>query len=89
MAVADRLVTTITEVTPVIERIMRLTISHTLGIISLVSLYAPTGVSQFSVKEAFYAKLEMVVDSCPGGDNLIVLYDFNATTGTDRDGYQS
>ena len=31
----------------------------------------------------------MVVDSCPKGDTLIVLGDFNATTGTDRDDYQS
>ena len=89
VAVADRLVPMITEVTPVNERIMRLRISHTLGVISLVSVYAPTGVSEFSVKEAFYAQLQMVVDSCPKGDTLIVLGDFNATTGTDRDGYQS
>ena len=53
------------------------------------SVYAPTGVSEFSVKEAFYAQLQTVVDSCPKGDTLIVLGDFNATTGTDRDGCQS
>ena len=41
------------------------------------------------MKEAFYAQLQMVMESCPKGDNLIVLRDFNATTGTDRDGYQS
>ena len=55
----------------------------------LWSVYAPTGVSEFSVKKAFYAQLQMVVDSCPKGDTLIVLGDFNATTGTDRDGYES
>ena len=89
MAVADRLVPMNTEVTPVNERIMRLRITHTLGVISLVSVYAPTVVTEFFVKEAFYAQLQMVVDSCPKGDTLIVLGDFNATTGTDRDGYQS
>ena len=52
-----RLVPMITEVTPVNERIMRLRNSHTLGVISLVSVYAPTGVSEFSVEEAFYAQL--------------------------------
>ena len=46
---------------------MRLRISHTLGVISLVSVYAPTGVSEFSVKEAFYAQLQTVVNSCPKG----------------------
>ena len=49
----------------------------------------PTGVSEFSVKEAFYAQLQKVVDTCPKGDTLIVLGDFNANTGTDRDGYES
>ena len=31
----------------------------------------------------------MVMDSSLKGDNFIVLGDFNATRGTDRDGYQS
>ena len=73
MAVADRLVLMITEATPVSKRIMRLRITHTSGVISLVSLYAPTGVSEFSVKEALYAQLQLVVDSCSEGDTLIVL----------------
>ena len=42
-------------VTPLNERIMRLIITNTLGVISPVSVYAPTGVSESSVKEAFYA----------------------------------
>ena len=84
MAVADRLLPMITEVTPVNMRIMTLRISHILGVISLVSVYVPTGVSEFSVKEAFYAQLQTVVDSCRYLDTLIVLGDFNATTGTDR-----
>ena len=50
----------ITEVTHVNERIMRLRNTHTLGVISLDSVYAPTGVSEFSVKKAFYAQLQMV-----------------------------
>ena len=61
VAVADRLVPMITEVTPVNKRIMRLRISNNLGVISLVSVYAPTGVSKSSVKVAFYAQLQMVV----------------------------
>ena len=89
MAVAYRLVPMITKVTPVNERITRLRITHTLGVISLVSVYTPTGVSEFSVKEAFYAKLQMVVNSCLKGNTLIVLGDFNATTDTDGDDYES
>ena len=39
VAVADRLVPPVTEVTPVNERILRLRIKHTLGVVSLVSVY--------------------------------------------------
>ena len=37
----------------------------------------------------FYAKLESVLDQCPSGDTLLVLGDFNAVTGTLRDGYEA
>ena len=40
------------------------------------------------MKDAFYATLESVVDQCPRRDTLLVLGDFNASTGTDRDGYK-
>ena len=43
--------------------------------------------SESSEKKAFYAQLQIVVDLCPEGDNLIVLGDLNATSGTGRDGY--
>ena len=65
MAVANRLDPMINDVTPVNEGIMRLRITDTLGVIFLVSVYASTGVSESSVKEAFYAQLQMVVDWCP------------------------
>ena len=54
MVVTDRLVP-ITGVTPINERIVRLRITHILGVISLVYVYAPTGVNEFSVTEEFYA----------------------------------
>ena len=89
VAVANRVAKQVREVTPVCERIMRLRLAHTLGMISIVAVYAPTGVSDVSTKEAFYAKLHAVVDTIPKSDTLIVLGDFNATTGTSRDGYES
>ena len=42
VAVADRLGPVVTEVTPVNERIVRLRTSHTLCVVYLVSVYAPT-----------------------------------------------
>ena len=41
------------------------------------------------MKDAFYATLKSVVDKCPRRDTLLVLGDFNASTGTDRDGYET
>ena len=40
-------------------------IHHSLGVISLVSVYAPTEASDLTVKDAFYAILESEVDQCP------------------------
>ena len=89
IAVSRRLVSLVTEVTPVNERIMRLRIRHSLGVISVVSVYAPTEMSDAVDKDSFYSQLESVLDQCPRGDTLLVLGDFNASTGTDRDGYET
>ena len=86
---SNKLTPMIIEVTPVNERIIGLRICYSLGVISLVSVYAPTEASDLTVKDAFYATLESVVDQCPRRDTLIVLGDFNASTGTNRDGYET
>ena len=54
---SNKLTPMIIEVTPVNERIMRLRISPSFGVISLVSVYAPTVASDLTVKDAFYATL--------------------------------
>ena len=55
----------IIEVTLVNECVMRLRICHSFSVISLVSVYALTEASDLTVKDAFYATLESVVDQCP------------------------
>ena len=62
---SNKLTSMIIEVTPVKECIMRQRIRHALGVISLVSAYAPTEVSDLTMKDAFYATLASVVDQCP------------------------
>ena len=79
----------IIEVTPVNKRVMRLRIRHFLGVVPLVSVYALTEASDLTMKDAFYATLESLVDQCPRRDTLLVLGDFNASTGTNRDGYET
>ena len=85
----NKLIPMVIEVTPVNERIMRRTICHSLGVISLVSVYALTEVSDLTMWDTFYAMLESVVDQCPRRETLLVLGDFNVSTGTDRDGYET
>ena len=65
MAVSNKLTPMIIEVTPVNEHIMRLRIHHSLGVVSLVSVYALTEASDLTMKDAFDAVLEFVVDHCP------------------------
>ena len=89
IAVSDRVASQIKEVTPVSERTMRLRLAHSLGVVSFVAVYAPTGESELSKKDAFYAELESVMDAAPKRDTKIVLGDFNAVTGTSRDGYEA
>ena len=88
VAVANWLVPMIMQVTPVDERMMRLRIKHSLGAISLVVVYAPTEMANRDTKEAFYVSLQSEVGRCPSRDTLLVVGDFNATTGTDRTGYE-
>ena len=65
VAVSNKLTPMIIEVTPVNERITRLRIRHSLDVIYLVSIYAPTEASDLTVKFALIATLESVVDQCP------------------------
>ena len=64
-------------------------VQHSLGVISLVSVYALTEASDLTVKDAFFATLKSVVDHCPKRDTLLFLGGFNASTGTDRVGYET
>lgn len=89
LAVANYLVPLVSQVTLINERIMRLRIAHTMGVLSVLAVYAPTGVSDDSVKEAFYAQLSSVWDTVPSCDSKVILGDFNASTGVSMDGYES
>ena len=62
---SNKLTPMIIEVTPVNEQIMRQRIRNSLGFISLVSVHAPNEASDLTMKDAFYATLESVVDQCP------------------------
>ena len=58
VAVSKKLISMIIDVTPVNERIMRQRIHHSMGVISLFSVYAPTEASDLTVKDTFYTALK-------------------------------
>ena len=89
VAVSNMLTPMIIEVTAVNKHGMTLRIRHSLGVISLVSVYAPTEASDLTMKDAFYVTLESVVGQCTKRDTLPILGVFNASIGTDRDGYET
>ena len=66
VAVSNKLTPMIIEVTPVNECMMRQRICHSFGGVSLVSVFTPTEASDLTVKDAFYATIESVVDQCLG-----------------------
>ena len=65
VAVSNKLIPMGIEVTLVNERFLRRRIRHSLGVVSLVYIFAPNEVSDLPVKDAFYAALESVVYQCP------------------------
>ena len=77
-AVSNKLTPMIIEVSPLNKRIMRLRIQHSLGVISLVSILAPTEASDLTMKETFYAVLESGVGRCLRRNTLLVLEDLIA-----------
>ena len=64
VAVSKKRIPMVIEVTTVNGRIMRRRIHHSLGVVSLVSVHAPTEVSDLTVKDSLYAMLKAVVDQC-------------------------
>ena len=55
VAVSNKLTSMTIEVIRANECIMRQRIHHSLGVVSLVSVYAPTEASYLTVNDAFYA----------------------------------
>ena len=64
IGVSRRLQPSVVEVTPVDERIMQLRLKHSLGVMSVVAVYASTEVCETEEK-MFYAKFYSVLDLCP------------------------
>ena len=51
---------------------------------TLISAYAPTMTSLDDTKDKFYEDLELLLNSVPQEDKLLVFGDFNGRVGTDH-----
>jgi len=73
---------------PISDRLLCARLKHKHGYMSVVVAYAPTDSSPDSSKDDFYHQLESLTTTFPPHDKVIVLGDFNAVSGTDRQGYE-
>ena len=66
-------------------RILALQASIAEGPVQLVCLYTPTPQSPAEVKDQFYESLDTVVNMVISAEHIILLGDFNAKVGADRE----
>ena len=70
------------------SRLLTARLTHRKGHLSVVVAYAPTEKASDEDKDLFFDQLESAINCVPRHDQLILLGDFNAFTGTDRAGFE-
>jgi len=73
---------------PISPRLLLARLAHRHGHLSILVVYAPTEDSLDTVKDQFYDQLQSVVNSIPHHDQLVLIRDFNAVSGTDQTGFE-
>ena len=68
--------------TSVSDRILQARIAHRHGQLTVLVVYAPTEMASDSIKDSFYNELSTIIQSTSPHDNLIVLGDLSAVTGS-------
>ena len=63
--------------TPINERLLRARFRHVTGFLSFSVVYAPTENADTSVKEQFYADLEVAIVQCGKNDLKMILGDWH------------
>ena len=75
--------------TPISDRLLQARFIHQHGKLTVIVAYAPTEDSSDHDKDNFYNQLQSAVLSTPPHDQLIVLGDLNAVSGTTRQGFEN
>ena len=71
------------------ERLLTFRLYTSDGPIFLISAYAPALTSTTEAKDEFYSNLNIVIKNIPNNEQLVLLGDFNARVGADRDSWPS
>lgn len=71
------------------ERLLTLLLNTTAGLLTLVSVYAPTLSATPDIKDVFYDQLTATISNIPNKEQLILLGDFNARVGADKGSWPS
>ena len=71
------------------ERLLFAKFKHRFGSLTVIVAYAPTNEADKDVKDEFYQSLDQISQSLSPAEVVMCLGDFNAVTGTSRDGYAS
>ena len=66
------------------ERLLKLQLQTSAGLVSLISAYAPTLTSASELKDRFYDDLSAVINKVPPQEPLFIFGDFNAMVGADH-----
>ena len=89
IAVADWLIPAVDKICRISDRVMSLRLRHSLGVLAVFSVYAPTSKGSDDNKNLFYQQLSAAVEQCTARETPLVMGDFNAVVGSRRDGYEN
>ena len=64
------------------ERLLKIKLQIEGRVFHVISVYAPAFRATERDKDSFYAQLEVLVNSCKSGEELVIMGDFNARVGT-------
>jgi len=74
---------------PINSRLLTVRLRHSLGGLIIIVAYAPTNDSDDNVNDDFYNSLQQTIQCANPADVILCVGDFNAVTGTERDGFRS